>query len=74
MHVAISNFGLLNATGPKLPANLTSPNTEKTVTVKPEVIRWLQRSLAAVKSARANLKPSDLSRQRAHGQLVAYAR
>jgi hypothetical protein len=36
---------------------------EKTVTAKPEVIRWLKRSLDAVKNARANLKHGDLQRK-----------
>jgi uncharacterized damage-inducible protein DinB len=63
MHIAISNFGLLNATGAKLPADLTSPNIEQTVTAKPAVIGWLKRSLEAVRSARANLKPSGLRRK-----------
>lgn len=29
MHIAIANFGLLAVTGPKVPADLTSPNMEK---------------------------------------------
>lgn len=63
MHIAISNFGLLSITGPKLPPDLTSQEIEKTVITKPEVISWLKRSLDAVKMARANLKPADLSRK-----------
>ena len=62
MHIAIANFGLLAYTGPKLPADLTSPNLEKTVTAKADVVNWLKRSLEAVKTARANLKPGDLQR------------
>jgi uncharacterized damage-inducible protein DinB len=63
MHIAIANFGLLNATGPKMPADLTSPDMEKTVTAKAEVINWLKRSLEAVKVAHAGVKASDLTRK-----------
>jgi uncharacterized damage-inducible protein DinB len=63
MHIAIANFYLLSVTGPKMPADLTSGDMEKTVTAKPDVIRWLDRSLDAVKTARLNLKPGDLQRK-----------
>lgn len=63
MHIAVVNFGLLNVTGPKLPPDLKSPDQEKTVTAKAEVIAWLKRSLEAVKTARAALKPGDLDRK-----------
>ncbi len=63
MHIALANFYLLSVTGPKLPADMKSPDMEKTVTAKAEVIGWLKRSLDAVKSARAGLKPGDLQRR-----------
>jgi uncharacterized damage-inducible protein DinB len=63
MHIAITNFYLLSVTGPKMPADLTSPDMEKTVTAKAKVIDWLNRSLDAVQSARAGLKPKDLKRK-----------
>ena len=63
MHIALANFHLLSITGPKMPVDLTSPDMEKTVTAKPEVISWLKRSLDAVKTARAGLKPADLRRR-----------
>jgi uncharacterized damage-inducible protein DinB len=63
MHIAVSNFYLLSVTGPKMPAEIRSSNFEKTVTAKPEVIDWLKRSLDAVKTARAQLKPGDLQRE-----------
>ena len=63
MHIAMANFFLLSVTGPKMPADLTSPDQEKTVTGKAEVINWLKLSLDAVKSARAGLKPADLQRK-----------
>ena len=60
MHIAMANFYLLSVTGPKMPADLASPDMEKTVTGKAEVVNWLKRSLDAVKSARATLRPADL--------------
>jgi uncharacterized damage-inducible protein DinB len=63
MHVAMSNFYLLSVTGPKMPADLASPDMEKTVTAKADVISWLKRSLDAVKTARAGLQPGDLQRK-----------
>ena len=62
MHLALANFFLLSVTGPKMPADMTSADLEKTVTAKPEVLNWLQRSLDAVKSAHAGLKPAALKR------------
>jgi uncharacterized damage-inducible protein DinB len=62
MHLAISNHGLLSPTGVAMPEDLTSDAIEKSVTTKPEVIRWLRRSLDAVLQARAKLKPADLTR------------
>jgi uncharacterized damage-inducible protein DinB len=63
MHIAMANFYLLSVTGPKMPADLTSPDMEKTVTGKADVVSWLKRSLDAVKTARAGLKPGDLGRK-----------
>jgi len=63
MHIAMANFYLLSITGPKLPADLTSPEQEKTVTAKADVINWLKRSLDAVKTAHTGLKPGDLQRK-----------
>jgi uncharacterized damage-inducible protein DinB len=63
MHIALANFFLLSVTGPKMPADLASADMEKTVTAKPEVINWLKRSLDAVKSTHAGLKPGDLPRK-----------
>ena len=62
MHIAAANFYLLSITGPKLPADFT-PNLEKTVTGKAEVVSWLKRSLDAVKSAHASVTPADLPRK-----------
>jgi uncharacterized damage-inducible protein DinB len=63
MHIALANFYLLSITGPKMPADIKSADMEKTVTAKPEVIDWLKRSLEAVKTAHAAVKPADLQRK-----------
>jgi uncharacterized damage-inducible protein DinB len=63
MHIALANFYLLSVTGAPMPAEIKSPSMEKTVTAKPDVISWLKRSLDAVKTARAQLKPGDLQRK-----------
>jgi uncharacterized damage-inducible protein DinB len=63
MHIATSNYYLLNVTGPKLPPDFQGQDLEKTVVSKPEVIAWLRRSLDAVKTARGQLKPGDLQRK-----------
>jgi uncharacterized damage-inducible protein DinB len=62
MHIAIANFWLLSVTGPKMPADLKQ-EMEKSVTAKADVISWLKRSLDAVKTARAQLKPADFQRK-----------
>jgi uncharacterized damage-inducible protein DinB len=63
MHAAMANFYLLSITGPKMPADLNSQDLEKTVTAKADVIAWLKRSLDAVKTAHAGLKPGELARK-----------
>jgi len=60
MHIALSNFWLLSMTGVKPRADIKSNDLEKSVTAKPEVISWLKRSLEAVKTAHASVKPADL--------------
>jgi uncharacterized damage-inducible protein DinB len=62
MHIALANFYLLSVTGPQVPPDITSDDLEKTVTAKSQVIQLLQRSLDAVKTARAQQKPGDLRR------------
>jgi uncharacterized damage-inducible protein DinB len=62
MHIVHGNLYLLSITGPKMPADLTSA-MERTVTGKAEVIDWLKRSLEAVKTAHAAVKPDDLERK-----------
>jgi len=63
MHTVLSNLYLLSVTGPEFPPELRSMNPEKTVTARADVIGWLKRSLEAVATARAALKPGDLSRK-----------
>ena len=62
MHIALANFYLLSATGPKMPDDLKE-DAEKTVTSKAEVIKWLKRSLEAVRAAHVSEKPADLQRK-----------
>jgi uncharacterized damage-inducible protein DinB len=62
MHIAMANFYLLSVTGPKMPADMNE-GMEKTVTSKAEVIRWLKRSLEAVKQAHLAETPKDLARK-----------
>jgi len=63
MHIATANFGLLSVTGPKMPTDMKPADMEKTVTKKADVISWLKRSLDAVKTAHAGIKPADLQRK-----------
>ena len=60
MHIVDANFYLLSATGPKMPADLKD-DAEKTVTTKADVIRWLKRSLDAVKEAHLKETPQHLA-------------
>jgi uncharacterized damage-inducible protein DinB len=62
MHIALANFYLLSVTGPKMPADLKE-DAEKTVTSKADVIKWLKRSLEAVRTAHASVTPADLQRK-----------
>jgi uncharacterized damage-inducible protein DinB len=69
MHVAIANFSLLSVTGPQMPADLKSASMETSVTAKPDVINWLNRSLDAVKTAHAGLRSAELQRPlKIHGR------
>ena len=63
MHIVLANFYLLSVTGPRLPADIKLENMEKAVTTKAEVIDWLKRSLEAVKTAHAAVKPDELRRK-----------
>ncbi|HEV7137335.1 MAG TPA: DinB family protein [Steroidobacteraceae bacterium] len=60
MHIVMANFYLLSVTGPKMPADLKD-DAEKTVTSKDDVIRWLKRSLDAVKEAHTKETPQHLA-------------
>ena len=62
MHIALANFYLLSVTGPKMPPDLKE-DAEKTVISKADVIRWLKRSLDAVKDAHLAETPKDLERK-----------
>jgi hypothetical protein len=63
MHITQVNFYLLSITGPKMPQQLERNDVEKTIVLKPEVVAYLRRSLEAVKTARAQLKPGDLQQK-----------
>jgi len=62
MHIAEANFYLLSVTGPKMPADMKE-GMEKSVTAKADVIKWLKRSLNAVKEAHLAVTPKDLQRK-----------
>jgi uncharacterized damage-inducible protein DinB len=62
MHIVDANFYLLSATGIKMPDDLKE-DAAKTVTSKADVIRWLKRSLEAVKQAHLKETPEHLARK-----------
>jgi len=62
MHIALANFYLLSVTGPKMPDDMKE-GLETSVTSKMEVIKWLKRSLDAVKEAHLAAKPEDMRRK-----------
>lgn len=62
MHIAMANFYLLSVTGTKLPADWDD-DLEKKVTSKEDVIKWLKRSLAVVKTAHGKATPEDLKKK-----------
>jgi uncharacterized damage-inducible protein DinB len=62
MHIAVANFYLLSVTGPKMPEDWKD-GMDTTVTSKAEVIKWLKRSLEAVRAAHAAVKPAGLQRK-----------
>jgi uncharacterized damage-inducible protein DinB len=71
MHITQSNYYLLSVTGPKMPPELESNDVEKKIVSKLEVVAYLRRSLEAVKTARAQLKPDDLQRKvKIYGETV----
>ena len=62
IHIVRANFLMLDAIGSKMPADLKD-GMETTLTSKDDVIRWLKRSLQAVKAARAAETAADLQRK-----------
>jgi uncharacterized damage-inducible protein DinB len=62
MHIVRANFLMLDAIGLKMPTDFKD-GMGTTVTSKADVIRWLKRSLEAVKEARAVETPADLQRK-----------
>ena len=62
MHIAGTNFYLLNRMGHKPPAEFQSLNVEKVATDKDKVIEWLKRSLDGVREAHAAATPAELKK------------
>jgi len=62
MHIAGTNFYLLNRMGHKPPAEFQSLNVEKVATDKDKLIEWLKRSLDAVREAHAAATPAELKK------------
>lgn len=62
MHIVMANFYLLSVTGPKMPEDLKE-GMDTSVTSKADVIKWLKRSLEAVKEAHLAVKPEELKRK-----------
>lgn len=62
MHIAMANFYLLSTTGPKIPDDLKQ-GMDTSVTSKAEVIKWLKRSLEAVKQAHLKVTPQELQQK-----------
>ncbi len=63
MHIASSNFWLLNQAGQKLPSDFAAADPDKIATDKPKVIDWLKRSLEAVQQAHASETPANLEKK-----------
>ena len=63
MHIALANFYLLSVTGPKMPDGFERGRGEDGYCPRPEVIKWLKRSLEAVRAAHAAVTPADLQRK-----------
>src|SRR5215813_4440440 len=61
-HIVIANFGLLNVTNPKVPDDLKE-SLEKSVTSKADAIKWLKRSLDAIKQTHLAEARKDLERK-----------
>ncbi len=53
MHIAVGNYWLLNQAGAKIPGGMPqiAQDTERTITAKPDVIKWLKSSFDAVRTA-----------------------
>ncbi len=65
MHIVEANFYLLRVTGPKMPADFKE-DSDTTVTSEADVIRWLKRSLEAVKRSASGGEAGRPTAQGAH--------
>jgi uncharacterized damage-inducible protein DinB len=64
MHVAVSNYWLLAQTGAiTYPTALDPEGIDKTVTSKAEVIGWLTKSFAILKTSRSKETPAALAKK-----------
>jgi uncharacterized damage-inducible protein DinB len=62
MHIAGTNYFILNRMGHKPPADFESLDVPTVATNKAKVIEWLKRSLDAVRDAHAAATPADLKK------------
>jgi uncharacterized damage-inducible protein DinB len=62
MHIAGTNFYLLNLMGHKEPPDFESVDVKKVATDKAKVIDWLKRSLDAVSEAHATVTAAELKK------------
>lgn len=62
LHIAGTNYFLLNRMGHKPPADFESLDVAKVATDKAKVIEWLKRSLDAVHDAHATATPAELKK------------
>ncbi len=62
LHIASTNYFLLNRMGHKPPADFESLDVAKVATDKAKVIEWLKRSLDAVRDAHAAATPAELQK------------
>ena len=62
LHIASTNYFLLNRMGHKPPADFESLDVATAATDKAKVIEWLKRSLDAVRDAHATATPAELKK------------
>jgi uncharacterized damage-inducible protein DinB len=63
LHIAGTNFYLLDRMGHKMPNDFASVDVDKVATDKAKVIEWLKRSLDAVRDAHSTVTAAELKKQ-----------